>query len=222
MKILGSLFSTFIMIVLIAALILFGLPRLFGVRMFNVTSGSMKPEYQIGAVVYAFPASFDKIKTGDVISFMLNKDTVATHRVYQIDTANQSFITKGDANGQPDGKPVSYQNVIGVIRFSLPKIGCALEFMSTVKGRILTFTGLIALVLLTAIFSINTAAAKPNGKRRKKRKGNYKAAQPARKMPAPKWDTEFTANGVKPAMRKMTPPPGWGNGCITKVRESSL
>ncbi|MCL2461442.1 MAG: signal peptidase I [Defluviitaleaceae bacterium] len=191
MRILGKIISSLILIVLLAALAVFGLPRLFGVKMFNVTSGSMTPAYKVGSVVYAFPAKFDEIKVGDVISFMLNADTVATHRVTQIDIENQAFTTKGDANGDPDGKAVSYQNVIGVVRFSLPKIGWTLEYLSTAKGRVMSVAGLIVLILLTAIININIGPGKSKSK-----SGEGKKIAKRREG--------------QPGTAGVTPPPGWG------------
>ena len=47
------------------------------------------------------------------------------HRVYDIYKENNSlfFITKGDANDDPDTDPVYSENVIGKVIYNIPKIG---------------------------------------------------------------------------------------------------
>lgn len=155
MKVASKILSTILLILVIGALILFGVPRLFGVQMFNVTSGSMQPSYMIGDLVYAVPTSADQIQPGDTITFTLGEDTVATHRVVRADHEKQEYITKGDANDVEDGTPVQYQNIIGVVKFYVPKVGEVLNYISSRQGRIISLTILAASILLTIIFSIN-------------------------------------------------------------------
>lgn len=102
-----------------------------------VLSGSMEPSIQVGSVVVIKPES--QYKVGDVITFGPDTKTEipVTHRVTEIvseSRASQVFITKGDANEDPDPNTVSSRNVIGKVAFSLPYVGYLLEFAKTPMG----------------------------------------------------------------------------------------
>ena len=115
-------------IVALFAIVLVGL-RLTGYRTFTVMSGSMDPEYPVGAMIYVKPVDYQSLKVGDVISFVANDDkTVVTHRIVEIeidkkDASVWRFKTKGDANSNPDGKLVHYKNVLGKPMIVIPFIG---------------------------------------------------------------------------------------------------
>ena len=152
----SKMISNIVMVILIIAVLIFALPRLLGIHMFSVLSGSMEPAYQVGDLIYAVPTDVNEIEVGDVISFLLNEDgLVATHRVVEIDDANQQFYTKGDANEIRDGKPVHFNNVVGVVRLRIPMLGYAAGFLSTMAGKIIAATAILALVLISMIFGKN-------------------------------------------------------------------
>lgn len=231
MKLIGKILSLLLPIALIVALLLFGAPRLFGVKMFNVISGSMRPTYEIGDLVYAVPTKAEKIKDGDVITFVLGESLkVATHRVVKADIENQQYYTKGDANSNEDGAPVLYQNVVGVVRFSLPKVGGVLEYAGTPTGRIISITALIALIFLTMILNIGAGSdeaepeeASPNNKPDKRKAAGMpvrRGQAPPREQPSlrepphkpePSRGKEADAMGIRRG-----PPPGWGTGKANK------
>lgn len=115
-------------IVAIVALALVGL-RIAGFRTFTVMSGSMEPDYPVGAMIYVKPVDYKSLKVGDVISFVANNDkTVVTHRIDEIavdenDSEVWRFRTKGDANTTADAQLVHYKNVIGTPVTVIPYIG---------------------------------------------------------------------------------------------------
>jgi signal peptidase len=90
-----------------------------------VGSGSMTPALHTGDVVIVAKVSADAIKLGDIIEYRQAKDTNVVHRVIGIEKSGQakSFITKGDANAEPDANPVIAENVIGKVVFTIPKVG---------------------------------------------------------------------------------------------------
>lgn len=149
MKKVFRIISNVLMVLMVAAVLILVVPRLFGVKMFGVLSGSMEPAYSVGDLIYAVPTDAGKIEEGDVISFLLNDDgTVATHRVVEIDRENKQVYTKGDANELSDGRPVSYENILGVVKFSIPVVGRLIVYMNTTPGKIITITIILALILL--------------------------------------------------------------------------
>ncbi|MEE3446738.1 MAG: signal peptidase I, partial [Prevotella sp.] len=80
-----------------------------------------------------------KLKAGDVITFMMDENTVATHRIYEVvpdktDPSVIRFRTKGDANDAVDGGLVHYRNVIGTPVFTIPYLGYFLNYIQHPPG----------------------------------------------------------------------------------------
>ena len=114
-----SIVSTIlVVIVVLCAVFLMG-SRIMGYRVFNVLSGSMAPQYNVGDLIYVKETDPKDVQVGDAITFVLNEDlVVATHRVVKIDAENSHFYTKGDANQTVDSTPVHFKNLIGRKNFS--------------------------------------------------------------------------------------------------------
>jgi signal peptidase len=93
-----------------------------------VGSGSMEPKMYTGDVVIIAKVPADNIKLGDVIQFRVPEEVTVMHRVIEIqetENGGKLFITKGDANDQPDSEPVMPENVVGKAVMTIPKIGWA-------------------------------------------------------------------------------------------------
>ena len=119
--------TVLVALVVVLALLLAG-ARLVGLQVFTVLSGSMEPTYHTGSLIYVKKIDTADIHPGTVITFMLDEDTVATHRVVQVvpdeeDPSVIRFRTKGDANNAEDGSLVHYKNVIGTPVFTIPGLG---------------------------------------------------------------------------------------------------
>ena len=138
MKALGKLWnvvSSVIVALIVILAILLGGVRLVGLRPFAVLSGSMEPAYHVGALIYVKSCDPSEVQVGDAITFVLDADlNVATHRVIEIDAANQHFYTKGDANDAPDGSPVHFNNLIGRPVFTIPRLGYFSNWITNPPG----------------------------------------------------------------------------------------
>lgn len=133
--------------------------RIAGVKVFAITTPSMKPALAVGEAVVVCPQRLDKLRPRDVISYYLNeKLLVVTHRIVAIDPVRQTVATKGDNNAEADGVPILYGNIIGKVVFSVPYIGYGLMYLSTVPGKLLV--GGAALLLVILLFS---RSEKPQG-----------------------------------------------------------
>ncbi|MBQ2923315.1 MAG: signal peptidase I [Tyzzerella sp.] len=149
-KIWNIVSSILVGIVVLFAVFLMG-SRLVGYQVFNVISGSMEPEYSVGDLIYVKKVNTKDIKVGMPITFVLNEDlVVATHRVIEIDAANQYFYTKGDANETVDSAPVHFNNVIGVPQFSIPLLGYVSDFIQNPPGTYITIC--VGAILILAVF----------------------------------------------------------------------
>ena len=128
-KLWGSRFGNVVVtVVAVCAVALVGM-RLMGFRTFTVMSGSMSPEYPVGALIYVKPVDYQTLKVGDVISFVADdENTVVTHRIVgvEVDEKDSSvlrFKTQGDANAMADANLVHYKNVLGSPIITVPFIG---------------------------------------------------------------------------------------------------
>ena len=125
-------------IVVLLAVLLVG-ARVIGLQVFTVLSGSMEPAYHTGSLIYVKEEDAFELETGDVITFMLNEDTVATHRIVEVvpdetDSSVIRFRTKGDANNVEDGSLVHYKNVIGTPVFTIPYLGYVASYIQKPPG----------------------------------------------------------------------------------------
>ena len=167
MKAAARVAGALLIAILALALALFGLPRLMGVQLYNVKTASMAPQYNVGDLVYVMPAQDVQIMAQDVICFAMGTgQTIVTHRVVEIDRQNGLYYTKGDANPARDPQGVSYQNIVGVVRFSLPFMGNILHALASTQGKILAVMLLVALAALSSVLDM---FSKPR-KRRKRAK----------------------------------------------------
>lgn len=110
-----------------------------GYKISVVSSSSMAPELEKGAIVVVKKASFDEIMRKDIIAFRIDSatNTVALHRVIEIES--DGFITKGDANGSPDGKVVTKSNLIGKEIFHTNLFASYIRNIQTRRGFIINF-----------------------------------------------------------------------------------
>lgn len=122
----GSMAGWIVTIVVAVAIIWFAV-GLFPVFPTTVISGSMTPTLKVGDVVIVAEASPDIVKPGDIIQFRQPNGITIVHRVVEVREVKGSkvFITKGDANSEPDAIPVLPANVEGKVVFKIPKIGWA-------------------------------------------------------------------------------------------------
>lgn len=96
---------------------------IFGYKVFVVISGSMEPNIHVGDIVITKNVDASDIKVGDVITFNNDKYTI-THRVIDIIQNEEIYYkTKGDHNSVADKDLIKYNNIEGVCKFRLEKIG---------------------------------------------------------------------------------------------------
>ena len=147
-------------IVVLLAVALVGV-RLIGLQPFVVLSGSMRPTYEVGSLIYVKSVDYKDLKVGDPITYMISQDAVVTHRIIEVlvdeeDPDTIRYFTQGDANDQPDGASVHYKNIIGKPVFSIPYLGYVSNYIQNPPGMYVAISGgaiLILLVFLPDIFT---------------------------------------------------------------------
>jgi signal peptidase len=128
------------------------LPMVAGFKPVVVLSGSMRPTYEVGTIIYYHQVPQEEIKPEDVVTYRLGNEMV-THRVKRIENGN--FITQGDANNIEDGKPVPYSAVMGKVwSLAIPVLGFGVQFINTHPWMFVIFIAiLVAEFLLSNIKS---------------------------------------------------------------------
>ena len=149
-KIWNIVSTALVVLMVLCAVFLMG-SRLIGYQCYTVISPSMTPVYDVGDLIYVKEVNPNTIKAGDVITFIVNEDlVVGTHRVVRVDAENQRFYTKGDANEIEDQSPVHFNNVIGVPKFAIPKLGYVSDFVQNPPGMYITIG--VGIILILAVF----------------------------------------------------------------------
>lgn len=114
-------------------------PALFPYRTYVVRTGSMEPAIGVGALAVYRPVQAGKLAVGDVIAFTRpgSGGDVVTHRIDGIEGegADRTFVTKGDANREPDDWRIPAQGQGWRYVFSIPKAGYGLAALGSPGTR---------------------------------------------------------------------------------------
>ncbi len=165
-----KLFTILFSIVLIASAFFVAMLAfpIFGNQALIVRSGSMEPTIGVGSVVVVRQSNTSTYQEGDVISFRYDKDTIITHRIFEViksPNGNISYKTKGDANEEEDNWVVASEDILGRNYFTIPEFGKLLAFARSKYGFPLLIIFPSSLVILLEIVSIIKEVKK--GKKKK-------------------------------------------------------
>lgn len=165
LKIIGNILYYLLVIFIVLILLVVILQRVTknnasigGIRIFNIVTESMVPEYKVGDILISKSTSLDKIKVGDDIVYLGNKDTftgkVVTHRVIDIEKNEDGtylFHTKGIANTVED-PVVSGSQIYGVIIYKTVILSFISKIINNLYGfYFLIFTPLTILIVVKII-----------------------------------------------------------------------
>lgn len=151
-KIANGLSTVVMVLVVLLALTLVG-GRLFGMQTYAVLSGSMEPAYPTGALLYVRKVDPADIQPGQVITFLLDEHTVATHRVVEVIPDPEKagiyrYRTKGDANEAADAGLVHCKNVLGTPVACVPYLGYVITWIQNPPGTYIAISAAAVLLLL--------------------------------------------------------------------------
>lgn len=163
--------TTILVIAVVIFVILLAGVRLAGIKPYAVLSGSMEPEYPVGSLIYVKNVDTNKLKVGDDITFMLDEDTLATHRIIEVipdekDSSVVRFKTKGIANEYADSGLVRSENVVGKPVFDIPYLGYVSSYIQNPPGLYIAIAGgivILALAFLPDLFKDKPKKAESSG-----------------------------------------------------------
>lgn len=124
-------------------------PSFFGWKPFIVLSGSMETQISAGDIVVVKEIDTKELKKGDIIAFK-DGNIVITHRieeVTEIDGKTQ-YITKGDNNSTQDICYVLPEQIEGVFKFKVSRLGNLAMFIQTPLGMIVCLSIPIIIIIL--------------------------------------------------------------------------
>lgn len=157
-KILKFLSSALFAIVIVLAILLAG-PRLIGLQVYTVLSGSMQSVYPTGSLIYITDVEPETLEVNDVITFKMSGGAIATHRIVELvpDESNPDIIrfrTKGDENKVTDGSLVDYSSVVGKPVFCIPNLGYLATYITQPPGKYVAATVAIVLIIVEIMINI--------------------------------------------------------------------
>lgn len=162
---------TLIVVLLAVLAALIAGPRLFGIQVYSVLSGSMEPAFPTGSLLYVQQIDPASIQVGDPITFERSSEMPATHRVVRIDTEKQQFYTKGDNNEHEDAAAVPFQSLLGRPAICIPYLGYISNFIQHPPGLYLAIAAGAVLVLLILIPDLFDHVEKRNRRRSAQKDG---------------------------------------------------
>ena len=112
-------------------------------------SGTQDGHIEVGDLIFVGKTKAEQLKVGDVIAYKSGGTTV-THRITAMDTAEDGsllFTTKGDANEAEDAEAIAEEQLIGIYRGRIPKVGDFALFLQQPLGMLL-FMGVPVLAFI--------------------------------------------------------------------------
>jgi len=145
-----------------------GTATFFGREALIVRSGSMTPAFSTGDAVLVRHVSggeLARLGVGDVVTYRASTTSrlLVTHRITRtvVDAGgNRTFITKGDANPQPDADPVAESAVVGTVTRVVPRLGY-LMYATQNRNTLLMF-GLSLILVRMALAMVRHAEGQDN------------------------------------------------------------
>lgn len=120
-------------------------------------SGSMEPAISVNDMVVV--CETDDYQIGDVISFKSDR-SVVTHRIVEITT--DGYLTKGDANNTVDFAPVDKDDIVGMVMYTIPRIGILLGYLQTPLG--MTCLVLLGVLLIEIPYLLDKSRTRRRGR----------------------------------------------------------
>lgn len=121
----------------------------------TVMTGSMRPYLEPGDLIIVKSTNPQKVKEGDVITFIIDQKTLVTHRVTQImNDDGLMFKTKGDKNDSEDKQLISSNQLIGVCAFKISHGGYVANFIRSKAGFVTVVCIPFVLLILAEVIHI--------------------------------------------------------------------
>lgn len=160
LNILFSIYRTILYIIVGVFILITVGPMAIGITPYVVTSDSMEPVIMNGNLAYIQKAEsksplaklipYTEPQNGDVVAFKQHNESgtvTVIHRVLEINE-NGEYVMKGDNKSGTDIASVPREDIIGMYKFGIPKLGITVNALKTTKWFVIAIA-----LMLTAIIS---------------------------------------------------------------------
>lgn len=149
---------TYLTIGIVLAVCVLVVPNLFGLKGYIVRSGSMEPVINTGSIAFV-NIKEKNANVNDIVTYRLldqqGNETLVTHRIIE-ETEDNMFITKGDANDSADLSPITKEQIVGIYKYQIPKVGYLISKLNK-KVIVVIIMWIILLnagsIVLSSVFS---------------------------------------------------------------------
>jgi signal peptidase I len=117
------------------------LPGFLGFESFVVSTRSMQPAIQVGALAVVSPVKVEQLSAGDIITYRrpADPDLIVLQRLLYVDAEADkiNLQTRGDSEPASEQVSVSPRVTLGRVVYSIPGIGLLVDFLNQPLGKIL-------------------------------------------------------------------------------------
>ena len=110
------------------------------INFYTILTQSMYPTIKAGDVVITYQNDGNKYNSGDVVTFISEKNggITITHRITDVMAVNGSYSykTKGDNNNSADSEIIASDKALGKVVVKIPKAGYIQQFLVSKAGFI--------------------------------------------------------------------------------------
>lgn len=121
---------------------------ILGYKPITIQTGSMEPVLNVGDLCFIHEKGRE-YRYGDVVTFRVD-DVFVTHRI-AADNGDGTFVTKGDNNKVTDTKKITSNDIVGIVKFKVPKAGYVMASLSNINGKLVFISVLVWLFVLSFI-----------------------------------------------------------------------
>ena len=150
-KTLGIIIIVFTLVIL-GRIIIFKKFDVFGVRFYQIMSGSMEPTIHVSDL--AITNESKDLSKGDIIAFE-HAGSITVHRIVDIIEDNgdkKIYQTKGDNNNANDPYTVPSESVRGKYLFKIPGVGNIIQYIQ--RHLIIIVGAIVVLILVYAVIKL--------------------------------------------------------------------
>lgn len=125
-------------------------PKIMKMDMLVIETGSMAPTIKPNSLIFVKRYdNFEDYHVGDIVTFTdKSQNRSFTHRIVEIDTLHQSFVTKGDANNENDVSTTQAEYAEGKVEFTIPYLGYLVRFLRYTAVKVAVAVIYIALAAI--------------------------------------------------------------------------
>lgn len=165
----GNVLLDLVLVLVVLAGVAYVVPWALGYDRYVITGGSMSGTFEIGALVLEKQVPVDELAVGDVITYQPPADSgvtnLVTHRISAISTTEdgvREFVTKGDANAEPDPWTFSLtEETQPVVEHAVPYVGYALMALADREVRMFAIGVPAAIIALGAMVQLVKGLREP-------------------------------------------------------------